>query len=91
MGFMDDLEAEARAHLVEARVARENRDPSKVSDYVKLSKVHLGYIGNYVRLRATLANEHGNALIERRFLMELQPSAPVKQIGPRLPTRRQLG
>ena len=89
MGFIEEMEVEARGHLAEAREARMNRDPSKLNDYIKLAKVHLGFIGNYVRLRATLANEHGNALIERRFLVDSQP--PVKQIGPRLPKRRQRG
>lgn len=70
--FMKDLEAEATEQLNEIRAYR-TKGASK-----ERAKVALGVIGNYVRFRATLANERTNDLVARR--MELQQPVQSKQL-----------
>lgn len=66
--FIDELEGEAREQL---KAIREERAyGGKSPEYMKRAKVAIGIIGAYVRLRATLANEHTNALVERRLMRE---------------------
>lgn len=64
--FVDALEDEAREQLAEIRAARtyQGTDPS----YRQRAKLAIGVIGSYVRLRATMANERSNDLIERRLI-----------------------
>lgn len=66
MAFIDELESEATSQLSEIRAARE--DQTSNPDRLKRAKLAIGVIGAYVRLRATMANEHGNQLIERRLV-----------------------
>ena len=66
--FVQALEDEATLQLdaiAEARAYKGNNP-----DYHKRAKMAIGVIGAYVRLRATLANEKSNDLIERRMLVQ---------------------
>lgn len=82
MAFIDNLEAEASEQLDVVRAARVYQGSNP--DYKAKAKIAIGIIGAYVRLRATIANERSNALIEQRLLREL-PDTPK-----RLPARRAL-
>lgn len=64
--FVKALEAEAIEQLSLIREYRnyEGNNP----DYKNRAKAALGVIGAYVRLRATMANEHSNELIAQRML-----------------------
>lgn len=64
--FIESLEEEAVAQLGELRKFRvyQGQDP----DRRQRAKLAIGVIGAYVRLRATLANEKSNELIEQRLL-----------------------
>ena len=65
MEFVKALEAEATEQLSVIRKARtyQGSDP----DCFRRAKLAIGVIGAYVRLRATMANEKSNELIERRL------------------------
>lgn len=76
MTFIEELEAEAREQLAVIRAARETTGDQESRQRTKAA---LGVIGAYVRLRATLANEKSNALIERRLLQAEDP--PRQLIG----------
>lgn len=69
--FIDDLEDEAREQLQLIREYRtsQTNDPEAKSR----AKGAIGLIGAYVRLRATLANEKTNELVERRLAMSEAP------------------
>lgn len=66
--FVEALEDEAYAELESIREARSYKGTN--SDYNTRAKRAIGVIGSYVRLRATLANEKSNDLIERRMLVQ---------------------
>ena len=66
--FIEQLEAEAVEQIAVIRQHRVYQ--GKNSDYAGRAKVAIGIIGAYVRLRATMANEKSNDLIERRLLGE---------------------
>lgn len=71
--FIDALEAEAYEQL---DLIRQYRTSLKSNDpEARLrAKGAIGVIGAYVRLRATLANEKTNELVERRLSIgEVQP------------------
>lgn len=69
--FVEALEREATAQLDEIRAARVYQGTNP--EYRQKAKIAIGVIGAYVRLRATMANEHTNRLVELRML---GPSAP---------------
>lgn len=71
--FVEALEQEAQEQLNSVRAYRtyQGKDP----EYRNRAKLAIGVIGAYVRLRATMANEKSNQLIERRLLNE--QSAPT--------------
>lgn len=71
--FVDALEAEATEQLAAVREYRSYKGNNP--DHAKRAKLAIGVIGAYVRLRATLANEKSNELIERRMLGG-EPPAP---------------
>lgn len=74
MAFINDLEAEATEQLQCIRDARIYQGSNP--EYRAKAKTAIGVIGSYVRLRATLANERSNDLIERRMnLIEQPPQA----------------
>lgn len=77
MAFIEELEGEATEQLQSIREARTYQGSNP--EYRQRAKIAIGVIGAYVRLRATLANEKSNELIERRLLgaavKELPPSA----------------
>lgn len=60
------LEEEAIHQLDEIRAYRTYRGTNP--EYRQRAKVALGVIGGYIRLRATIANDRSNDLIERRLL-----------------------
>lgn len=68
MAFIDDLETEATEQLQSIRDARTYQGSNP--EYRQKAKTAIGVIGAYVRLRATLANEKTNALVERRMGLE---------------------
>lgn len=65
-GFVAALEAEATQQLSEIRAYRTYQGNNP--EYGKRAKMAIGVIGAYVRLRATIANEKTNELVERRLL-----------------------
>lgn len=69
--FVEALEGEATEQLDAIREARIYKGNNP--DYHKRAKMALGVIGSYVRLRATMANEKSNDLIERRLIAEPRP------------------
>lgn len=73
--FVDALEAEATEQLSAIREFRTYQGNNP--DYGKRAKLAIGVIGAYVRLRATMANEKSNELIERKLLGD----APAKVLG----------
>lgn len=66
MEFVTALEAEAVEQLSAIRAARTYQGENP--DYQRRAKLAIGLIGAYVRLRATMANEKSNELIEMRIL-----------------------
>lgn len=75
MSFIDALEMEAREQLT---VLKETRVANSVTpDSARRTKLAIGVIGAYVRLRATLANERTNELVARR----LDASEPTKLLN----------
>jgi hypothetical protein len=64
--FVEALESEAIEQLGEIRAARTYQGSNP--DYQKRAKIAIGVIGAYVRLRATMANEKTNELVEIRML-----------------------
>jgi hypothetical protein len=64
--FVEALESEATEQLDAVREYRVYKGNNQ--DYAKRAKLAIGVIGAYVRLRATMANERSNDLIERRLL-----------------------
>lgn len=64
--FVEALESEATEQLAAIREFRTYQGNNP--DYGKRAKMAIGVIGAYVRLRATMANEKSNDLIERRIL-----------------------
>lgn len=64
--FVDALGKEATEQLAAVREYRTYRGQNP--DYKQRAKLAIGVIGAYVRLRATLANEKSNELIERKLL-----------------------
>lgn len=64
--FVKRLEEEAVEQLSEIRTYRLTR--ADLGDGRARAKMAIGVIGAYVRLRATLANERSNDLIELRLL-----------------------
>ena len=64
--FLQGLEDEAFEQLAEIKAARVYKGSNP--DYRARAKTAIGVIGAYVRLRATLANEKSNELIEQRLL-----------------------
>lgn len=79
MEFIKSLESEAQEQLDEVRKERVYKGSNP--DYHKRAKIALGVIGAYVRLRATIANEHTNRLVEMRLLGDAPAAmveAPVK-------------
>lgn len=79
------LENEAVDQLAEIKKLRETPAGSKsVEERMKRAKIAIGIIGGYVRLRASISNEHSNQLIERRLNREdisLGISKPKAVIG----------
>jgi carbon monoxide dehydrogenase subunit G len=71
--FLKALEDEATEQLVEIRAARTYQGNNP--EYKQKAKIALGVIGSYVRLRATLANERTNELVEMRLLGGAQTKA----------------
>lgn len=69
--FVELLEDEAREELAQLRAARTYQGDNPT--YRHKAKQAIMVIGSYVRLRATLANEHSNRLIEARLLQSVQP------------------
>jgi len=67
MAFVQELESEASAQLQAIRDYRTTPVSDAPTDMRNRAKTALGVIGAYVRLRATLANEKSNELIERRM------------------------
>ncbi len=65
--FLDALESEATDQLSAIREFRVYQGDNP--DYRNRAKLALGVIGAYVRLRATLANEKTNELVERRLTL----------------------
>lgn len=76
--FVEAIEDEAFEQLQEIRSYR--RREAVDADAPKRAKLAMGIIGSYVRLRATIANEKSNELIERRLALE-EPMVPQKRIG----------
>jgi hypothetical protein len=78
--LLEALESEVLAGFDAIRAYRTYRgnDP----DYHRRAKFELGLMGNYVRLRATLANEESNRLIAIRMAGggELPPAAERKAL-----------
>lgn len=66
--FVVALEAEAKDQLQAIREFRTYQGSNP--EYHKRAKMAIGVIGNYVRLRATMANERSNDLIAMRMLGE---------------------
>ncbi len=66
--FVDALEEEATAQLDEIKAHRAYQGSNP--EYYKRAKMAIGVIGSYVRLRATLANEKTNELVERRLSIQ---------------------
>ena len=64
--FVEALEAEALEELATIRQYRTYQGTN--SDYRGRAKIAIAVIGAYVRLRATMANERTNELVERRLL-----------------------
>ncbi len=64
--FVEALESEASEQLSEIAAARTYQGSNP--EYRQRAKLAIGVIGAYVRLRATMANERSNDLIERRLL-----------------------
>ena len=64
--FVKALESEAVEQLdaISAYRTYQGNNP----DYAKKAKMAIGVIGSYVRLRATMANERSNDLIEKRLV-----------------------
>jgi hypothetical protein len=65
--FVSALGTEATEQLAAIREYR-LREGSDAGDLRLRAKMALGVVSAYVRLRATLANEKSNELIERRLL-----------------------
>lgn len=63
--FVEALEEEAIEQLGAFRAYRVYQGENP--DYKQRAKIAIGVIGSYVRLRATIANEKSNELIERRM------------------------
>ncbi len=66
--FVTALEGEAVEQLDAIKQFRTYQGNNP--DYHKRAKMAIGVIGAYVRLRATMANEKSNDLIERRLLQQ---------------------
>lgn len=64
--FVNALEDEAVNQLEAIREYRAYQGSNP--DYAKKAKMAIGVIGAYVRLRATLANEKTNELVEMRLV-----------------------
>lgn len=79
--FVDMLAEEAKEQLAEVR--KERAYQGNNPDYHKRAKIALGIIGSYVRLRATMANEQTNRLVEMRMLGETPDPALAGRMGPR--------
>lgn len=77
--FIEALEAEAVDALKEIREYRTYRGNNP--DYRNRAKMAIGIIGSYVRLRATMANERSNDLIERRLVGGAGGVTPRAYIG----------
>lgn len=67
--FIAALEEEATEQLDAIRQFRTYQGNNP--DYNKRAKMAIGVIGAYVRLRATMANEKGNELVERRLFASI--------------------
>jgi hypothetical protein len=68
MAFIKLLEEEATQQLEAIRGYRTSTtQDAALPDLRNRAKTALGVIGAYVRLRATMANEKSNELIERRL------------------------
>jgi hypothetical protein len=82
--FVQALGKEAVEQLAEIRAYRiyQGENP----DYARRAKMAIGVVGAYVRLRATLANERSNDLIERRLLGPRGGDALALPAGPELQT-----
>lgn len=79
--FVDALEAEATEQLKELSAARTYQGTNP--EYRQRAKLAIGVIGAYVRLRATIANEKTNELVERRLGgVPTLPAAPLRVAGP---------
>lgn len=72
--FVQALEAEAVEQLAAIREFRTSQGNNP--DYRARAKMAIGVIGAYVRLRATIANERSNDLIERR--LGIEESKPLR-------------
>ncbi len=68
MEFVEALGEEAKEQLAEIRALRTYQGDNP--KYGLRAKTALGIIGAYVRLRATMANEHTNRLVEMRLLSD---------------------
>jgi hypothetical protein len=64
--FLNALESEALAQIDELKKHRTYQGTN--AEYGQRAKIALGVIGNYVRLRGTMANEETNALVRHRLL-----------------------
>jgi len=69
--FVEALESEATDQLAEIRRYRTYQGDNP--DYARRAKMAIGVIGAYVRLRATMANEQTNKLVELRLAGSVQP------------------
>jgi len=69
--FVKALEAEATEQLAEIRQYRAYQGNNP--EYARRAKMAIGVIGAYVRLRATMANEQTNRLVEIRLAGSAQP------------------
>lgn len=77
--FVEALEAEAVEQLDLIREYRTYQGTNP--DYKARAKMAIGVIGAYVRLRATMANERTNELVEHRLLGVAGAAAPRKSIA----------
>jgi hypothetical protein len=66
--MLEALEEEAVAQLDEVKTLRTHRSVKTFDEYMKRAKVACVIIGSYVRLRATIANEETNRLVEQRLV-----------------------
>lgn len=64
--FVEALESEAVEQLETIKAYRTYQGTNP--DYKQRAKMAIGVIGAYVRLRATMANERSNDLIEQRLI-----------------------